>query len=99
MGSFANCGIDITAWGIVHSAEENFQSQAPEPAYADGRAAAPSQRPFICREGKLSGLGNVYELAGNTVGWMVKVDPIPPDQPVVKHTGGAPLSGVTQVNL
>ena len=86
IGTFANCGGGTTPWGTVLSAEENFQSQVPEPVYADGSAAAPSQRPFVCREGKLGGLGNVYGLAGNKYGWMVEVDPMSPDQPVVKHT-------------
>ena len=55
--------------------EENFRPGVSEPVYADGSAAAPSQRPFLCRDGKLGGLGNVYGLAGNKYGWMVEVEP------------------------
>ena len=86
IGTFANCGGGITPWGTVLSAEENFQSQVPEAVYADGSSASPSQRPFVCREGKLGGLGNVYGLAGNKYGWMVELDPDRPDQVVKKHT-------------
>ena len=86
IGTFANCGGGTTPWGTVLSAEENFQSQVPEPVHADGSSAAPSERPFVCRDGKLGGLGNVYGLAGNKYGWMVEVNPSAPDQPVVKHT-------------
>ena len=70
----------------MRSAEENFQSQVPEPVYADGSAAAPSQRPLVCRKGKLGGLGNVYGLAGNKYGWMVEVDPTSAGRAAVKHT-------------
>ena len=86
VGTFANCGGGITPWGTVLSAEENFQSQVPEPVYADGSAAAPSQRPLVCRKGKLGGLGNVYGLAGNKYGWMVEVDPTSVGRAAVKHT-------------
>ena len=86
VGTFANCGGGTTPWGTVLSAEENFQSQVPEPVYADGSAAVPSQRPFLCRDGKLRGLGNVYGLAGNKYGWMVEVDPTSANQTAVKHT-------------
>jgi secreted PhoX family phosphatase len=86
VGTFANCGGGTTPWGTVLSAEENFQSQVPEPVYADGSAAAPSERPFVCKDGKLGGLGNVYGLAGNKYGWMVEVDPTSADQSAVKHT-------------
>ena len=86
IGTFANCGGGTTPWGTVLSAEENFQSQVPEPVHADGSSAPPSERPFVCRDGKLGGLGNVYGLAGNKYGWMVEVNPSAPDQPVVKHT-------------
>ena len=86
VGTFANCGGGTTPWGTVLSAEENFQSQVPEPVYADGSAAAPSERPFVCKDGKLGGLGNVYGLAGNKYGWMVEVDPNSADQSAVKHT-------------
>ena len=86
IGTFANCGGGTTPWGTVLSAEENFQSQVPEPVFADGSSVAPSQRPFLCRERKLQGLGNVYGLAGNKYGWMVEVDPDAPAQQAVKHT-------------
>ena len=86
IGTFANCGGGTTPWGTVLSAEENFQSQVPEPVFADGSSVSPGQRPFLCRERKLSGLGNVYGLAGNKYGWMVEVDPDAPDQQAVKHT-------------
>jgi hypothetical protein len=86
VGTFANCGGGTTPWGTVLSAEENFQSQVPEPVYADGSAAAPSQRPFLCQDGKLGGLGNVYGLAGNKYGWIVEVDPTSSNQTAVKHT-------------
>ena len=86
VGSFANCGGGTTPWGTVLSAEENFQSQVPEAVYADGSSALPSQRPFLCRENKLAGLGNVYGLAGNKYGWIVELDPENPDQVVRKHT-------------
>ena len=86
IGTFANCGGGVTPWGTVLSAEENFQSQVPEPVHADGSSSAPSARPFVCREGRLGGLGNVYGLAGNKYGWMVEVDPMDPQKAVVKHT-------------
>ncbi len=86
IGTFANCGGGTTPWGTVLSAEENFQSQVPEPVFADGSSLAPSQRPFLCLESKLYGLGNVYGLAGNKYGWMVEVDPDAPDHQAVKHT-------------
>ena len=86
VGSFANCGGGVTPWGTVLSAEENVQSQVPEAVYADGSSARPSECPFICREGKLAGLGNVYGLAGNKYGWMVEVDPQRPAHAVRKHT-------------
>ena len=72
IGTFANCGGGTTPWGTVLSAEENFQSQVPEPVHADGSAVAPTERPFVCKDGKLGGLGNVYGLAGNKYGWMVE---------------------------
>ena len=86
VGSFANCGGGITPWGTVLSAEENIQSQVPEAVYADGSSVPPSERPFLCREGKLAGLGNVYGLAGNKYGWMVEVDPQRSGNAVCKHT-------------
>ena len=86
VGSFANCGGGTTPWGTVLSAEENIQSQVPEAVYADGSSLPPSERPFLCRKGKLAGLGNVYGLAGNKYGWMVEVDPQRPDHAVRKHT-------------
>ena len=86
VGSFANCGGGTTPWGTVLSAEENIQSQVPEAVYADGSSVPPSACPFLCREGKLAGLGNVYGLAGNKYGWMVEVDPQRPGHAVRKHT-------------
>ena len=86
IGTFANCAGGTTPWGTVLSAEENFQSQVPEPVYADGSAVSPSERPFVCRQTRLGGLGNVYGLAGNKYGWMVEIDPAAPETPVRKHT-------------
>ena len=86
VGSFANCGGGTTPWGTVLSAEENIQTQVTEAVHADGSSAPPSQRPFLCRQGKLRGLGNVYGLAGNKYGWMVELDPDDPDQVAHKHT-------------
>lgn len=86
IGTFANCGGGITPWGTVLSAEENFQNQVPEAVYADGSSTTPSKKPFLCREGQLGGLGNVYGLAGNKYGWIVEVDPSDINRPVVKHT-------------
>lgn len=86
IGSFANCGGGVTPWGTVLSAEENVQSQVTEAVFADGSSAAPSERPFVCRQKRISALGNVYGLAGNKYGWMVELDPDAPDQPVRKHT-------------
>ena len=70
VGTFANCGGGTTLWGTVLSAEANFQSQVPEPVYADGSAATPSERPFVCKDGKLGGLATSTDWpATSTAGW------------------------------
>jgi secreted PhoX family phosphatase len=86
IGTFANCAGGITPWGTVLSAEENFQSHVCEPVYADGSSLPPRERPFVCRQWDLEGLGNVYGLAGNKYGWMVEIDPGNPGDPGTKHT-------------
>ncbi len=86
IGTFANCAGGTTPWGTVLSAEENFQSQVCEAVFADGSSLHPRERPLVCREGDLEGLGNVYGLAGNKYGWMVEIDPADPTDPGVKHS-------------
>ncbi|GIR75218.1 MAG: hypothetical protein CM15mP77_3750 [Synechococcus sp.] len=90
IGTFANCGGGTTPWGTVLSAEENFQSQVPEPVHADGSAVAPTERRLSART-ESWGTGNVYGLAGNKYGWMVEVDPTSAGQTAVAH-GPGPLS-------
>jgi secreted PhoX family phosphatase len=86
IGTFANCAGGTTPWGTVLSAEENFQSLVCEPVFADGSSQHPRERPLICRQGDMEGLGNVYGLAGNKYGWMVEIDPADPNDPGTKHT-------------
>jgi len=86
IGTFANCAGGTTPWGTVLSAEENFQSYVCEPVFADGSSLHPRERPLVCRQGDLDGLGNVYGLAGNKYGWMVEIDPADRDDPGTKHT-------------
>jgi uncharacterized protein len=86
IGSFANCAGGTTPWGTVLSAEENFQSQVPEPVYADGTSLAPSKRTFALSDEGLEGQGNVFGLAGNKYGWIVEVDPANPNDYGTKHT-------------
>jgi secreted PhoX family phosphatase len=87
IGTFQNCAGGITPWGTVLSAEENFQVHVPEPVYADGTAFAPSHSPFNITDEELTGLGNVFGLAGNKYGWMVEIDPTNPNDYGTKHTG------------
>jgi len=84
IGTFANCAGGTTPWGTVLSAEENFQSQVPEPVYADGTPLDPSHRPF--EPTSLRGQGNVFGLAGHKYGWIVEVDPANPEDHGTKHT-------------
>ncbi len=86
IGSFQNCSGGTTPWGTVFSAEENFQSQVPEPVMADGSSFDPSKTPFIINEGTVGGQANVFGLAGNKYGWMVEIDPANPQDYGSKHT-------------
>ena len=86
IGTFANCAGGTTPWGTVFSAEENYQSQVPEPVMADGSSLAPSQTPFAVGDEDIEGQGNVFGLAGNKYGWMVEVDPANPEDWGTKHT-------------
>lgn len=86
IGSFANCAGGQTPWGTVLSAEENFQSQVVEAVYADGSSPSPAERPFRFDGERLEGLGNPFALVGNKYGWMVEIDPLRPERPLVKHT-------------
>lgn len=83
IGTFGNCSGGTTPWGTALSAEENFQSQVPEPVYPDGTAYPPSAKPF---DVELDGQGNVFGLAGNKYGWIVEVDPSNPNDYGVKHS-------------
>jgi uncharacterized protein len=86
IGTFANCAGGTTPWGTVLSAEENFQSQLPEPVYADGTSFDPGKRPFALDDEELYGQGNVLGLAANKYGWIVEVDPANPKDFGTKHT-------------
>ncbi|MEX0271716.1 PhoX family phosphatase [Leptolyngbyaceae cyanobacterium UHCC 1019] len=86
IGTFQNCAGGTTPWGTVFSAEENVQVQVPEPVYADGTSFDPSDRPFNITDEELTGLGNVFGLAGNKYGWMVELDPANPNDYGTKHT-------------
>ena len=68
------------------SAEENYQSQVPEPVMADGSALDPAKTPFVLTEKDIKGQGNPLGLAGNKYGWMVEVDPTNPQDDGTKHS-------------
>ncbi|NER92320.1 MAG: DUF839 domain-containing protein [Symploca sp. SIO1B1] len=86
IGSFQNCAGGTTPWGTVLSAEENFQSQVPEPVYGDGSSFAPENLPFVINDFLVDGRANVFGLAGNKYGWIVEVDPANPNDYGTKHT-------------
>lgn len=86
IGTFGNCSGGTTPWGTVLSAEENFQSQVPEPVLADGSSIAPDNNTFFLDSEDIGGQGNVFGLAGNKYGWMVEVDPANPNDYGTKHT-------------
>jgi len=86
IGTFQNCAGGTTPWGTVFSAEENVQVQVPEPVYADGTSFDPINRPFNITDEELTGMGNVFGLAGNKYGWMVELDPTNPSDYGTKHT-------------
>ena len=86
IGTFQNCAGGTTPWGTVFSAEENVQVQVPEPVYADGTSFDPINRPFNITDEELTGMGNVFGLAGNKYGWMVELDPANPNDYGTKHT-------------
>lgn len=86
IGTFQNCAGGTTPWGTVLSAEENFQSQVPEPVMADGSAFPPSAMPFAIADEDINGCANIFGLAGNKYGWMVEVDPANPNDYGTKHT-------------
>jgi uncharacterized protein len=86
IGTFGNCAGGTTPWGTVLTAEENFQSQVPDPVYADGTSFAPSEVPIGIGKTRITGQGNVFGLAGNKYGWMVEVDPANPNDYGTKHT-------------
>ncbi|MBD2041177.1 PhoX family protein [Microcoleus sp. FACHB-672] len=84
IGTFANCAGGTTPWGTVLSGEENFQSQVPEPVYADGTSYPPAELPF--NTASLDAQGNVFGLTGNKYGWIVEIDPANPKDYGTKHT-------------
>ncbi len=86
IGTFQNCAGGTTPWGTVLSAEENIQVQVPEPVYADGTSLDPINCPFNITDEELTGLGNVFGLAGNKYGWIVEIDPTNPTDYGTKHT-------------
>jgi uncharacterized protein len=86
IGTFQNCAGGTTPWGTVFSAEENVQVQVPEPVYADGTSFDPGDRPFNITDEELTGMGNVFGLAGNKYGWIVELDPANPNDYGTKHT-------------
>ncbi len=86
IGTFANCAGGTTPWGTVLTAEENFQSQVPDPVYADGTSFAPEEVPIGIGKSRITGQGNVLGLAGNKYGWIVEVDPANPKDYGTKHT-------------
>jgi uncharacterized protein len=86
IGTFANCAGGTTPWGTVLTAEENFQSQVPDPVYADGTSFAPEEVPISIGKNRINGQGNVLGLSGNKYGWIVEVDPANPKDYGTKHT-------------
>jgi uncharacterized protein len=86
IGTFGNCAGGTTPWGTVLTAEENFQSQVPDPVYADGTSFAPKEVPITIGKNRINGQGNVLGLAGNKYGWIVEVDPANPKDYGTKHT-------------
>lgn len=86
IGTFANCAGGYTPWGTSFSAEENFQGYVPEDVKADGTSLDPAQKTFGIDSEEITGLGNVFGLAGNKYGWMVEVDPANPNDYGTKHT-------------
>lgn len=86
IGTFANCAGGTTPWGTVLSAEENIQTQVPDPVYADGTSFPPDRVTFRIDDEEVSGQGNVFGLAGNKYGWIVEVDPANPKDFGTKHT-------------
>lgn len=86
IGTFQNCAGGHTPWGTVLSGEENVQTQVPEPVYSDGTSLNPKERPFSISKEELTGMANVFGLAGNKYGWIVEVDPANPQDYGTKHT-------------
>lgn len=86
IGTFANCAGGTTPWGTVLSAEENVQTQVPEPVHADGTSLNPAKRPFALDDEEFYGQANIFGLAANKYGWIVEVDPANPKDYGTKHT-------------
>lgn len=86
IGTVGNCAGGTTPWGTVLSAEENFQSLVTEEVFPDGTPWDPSHKPFYFDDQGLSGLGNVFGLAGHKYGWIVEVDPANSEDYGTKHT-------------
>lgn len=86
VGTFNNCAGGITPWGTSFSAEENFQSFVPEDVNADGTSMSPTKKTFSISSEEVTGLSNVFGMAGNKYGWMVEVDPANPSDYGTKHT-------------
>ncbi|MEB3294330.1 MAG: alkaline phosphatase PhoX [Synechococcales bacterium] len=86
IGTFANCAGGTTPWGTMLTAEENIQTQVPEPVYADGTSFEPKQRRVNIDAEEVSGQGNVFGLAGNKYGWIVEIDPANAQDYGTKHT-------------
>jgi uncharacterized protein len=86
IGTFNNCAGGLSPWGTSFSAEENFQSFVPEDVKADGTSSDPSKKTFGIDSEEITGLGNVFGLAGNKYGWMVEIDPTNPSDYGTKHT-------------
>lgn len=86
IGTFNNCAGGFTPWGTSFSAEENIQSYVPEDVNADGTSLNPSKKTFGIDDEEITGMGNVFGMAGNKYGWMVEVDPTNPADYGTKHT-------------
>ena len=84
VGSYWNCSGTTTPWGTVISAEEWHDAHVYGPVKADGSSFPPTTIPFVTTT--FSGLGNIFELAGNKYGWGVEVDPENKDDYGTKHT-------------